>query len=44
MKAKYNGCIYDVANCDFEDYTVGLLIAGVIVELPFEKVEIVKID
>lgn len=44
MTARYEGDIYDVANCDFEDFTVGLVnkgdTAGNILVLPCEEVEI----
>ncbi|OGS70778.1 MAG: hypothetical protein A3F91_09705 [Flavobacteria bacterium RIFCSPLOWO2_12_FULL_35_11] len=34
MKAEFEGKIYDVINCDFEEKTVGLDIKGLLVEIP----------
>jgi len=43
MKAKYVGIIYDVANVDFEEKTIGLSRnGGLILEIPCGKVTLIK--
>jgi hypothetical protein len=46
MKASYNGDLYMVANCDFEEYTVGLVKneEDTPMEVPCEGVEILADD
>ena len=41
MRAEFQGRIYDVVNCDFEDATIGLDIDGELLEVPCELCEIV---
>ena len=41
MRAEFQGRIYDVVNCDFEDKTIGLDIDGELIEVACKLCKIV---
>ena len=42
MRAEFEGKVYDVINCDFEEKTVGLEIGGELTEVSYKLCKIVQ--